>query len=287
MSGVTVEGNEVYNSSSENGAIYLAFAISDIIIRNNSVHDNGLSTSKRLTAAGILLEGRVDAAGVTVNCNKIYNNNPYGVTNEATGLLDAEYNWWGSANGPEDPAATEEEDTEVPSCTDDPASEKNTVPAAQLGDKVSDDYTHVVDYCPWLVEMEEFIVDHAKLDFKKKADDDKVRVQGKLELGANSNGVEISEDVTVTVGPLSEIITMVEKGKKDEKWEYKRPKGGEGDIKDMTIDWKSGKFDIRMDKADLTGVSNPVTISIQIGDDLGSASILMTEKKHHWDYKAK
>ncbi len=95
----------------------------------------------------------------------------------------------------------------------------------------------------------------------------------------------ISEDVTVTVGSLYEIIRMEEKGKKGGKWEYKRPKGGTGDIKHMTINWKNGKFDIRMDKADLTGVTNPVFISVQIGDDVGSASILMREKKHHWDYK--
>ncbi len=99
--------------------------------------------------------------------------------------------------------------------------------------------------------------------------------------------MDISEDVTVTVGPLSETITMVEKGKKDEKWEYKRPKHGTGDIKNMTIDWKKGKFDIRMDKADLAGVTNPVTISIQIGDDVGEETIEMKVKKHHWDYKAK
>lgn len=132
-----------------------------------------------------------------------------------------------------------------------------------------------------------FQIHHAKIDFKKKTDDDKVHITGNLELDLdNGDGVEISENVTITVGPLSEIITVVEKGRKGEKWEYKRPKGGEGDIRHMTIDWKNGKFDIHMDKADLTGVTNPVTISIQIGDDFGEETIEMKEKKHHWDYKA-
>jgi len=130
-------------------------------------------------------------------------------------------------------------------------------------------------------------IDNAKIDFKKKPDDDKVRVSGKLELDlVNGDGVDISEDVIVTVGPLSETITMEEMGKKGEKWEYKRPKHGDGNIKHMTVNWKNGKFDIRMDKADLSGITNPVTISVQIGDDVGSESILMREKKHHWDYKA-
>jgi len=136
-----------------------------------------------------------------------------------------------------------------------------------------------------IVPMSEFKITHAKIDFKKKPDDDKIRVKGKLELDLdNGDGVAISENITVTVGPLSEIILMSEKGKKGEKWEYKRPKHGEGNIKHMTIDWKNGKFDISMDKADLSGVTNPVTISIQIGDDLGEETIQMREKKNHWDY---
>jgi len=140
---------------------------------------------------------------------------------------------------------------------------------------------------PPVVEMASFDIDHAKVDFKKKPDDDKVRVQGKFELDtADGDDVDISEDVTVTVGPLSETITMVETGKKGDKWEYKRPKDTEGIIKYMTIDWKNGKFDIRIDDADLTEVTNPLAISIQIGDDVGSESILMREHKYHWDYKA-
>ena len=71
-----------------------------------------------------------------------------------------------------------------------------------------------------------------------------------------------------------------------EHWEYKRPEGGIGNIKYMDIHWENGEFDIKMDKAELTGIANPVTINVQIGDDLGSESILMTEKKDHWDYKS-
>ena len=128
------------------------------------------------------------------------------------------------------------------------------------------------------------VIDKAKIEETKG----RVEVKGKL-LNLDLDDVDISEDVTVTVGPLSETITMVEKGKKGEKWEYKRPKGDTDDIKHMTIDWKKGKFDIRMDKADLSGLTDPnnVTISIQIGDDVGSETILMTKKKHHWDYKDK
>jgi len=154
-------------------------------------------------------------------------------------------------------------------------------------DNQADSFTFEV-----LRAMDSFVIDHAKIDFKKKADDDKVRVKGRLALDLeNGDGVHISEDVTITVGPLTQTIPipMVEKGRKGDKWEYKRPKDGEGIIKHMTIDWKNGKFDIRIDDADLDSddFPNPVTISIQIGDDVGSESIEMREHKHHWDYKVK
>ncbi|MFC2019227.1 hypothetical protein ACFLU4_04635 [Chloroflexota bacterium] len=138
------------------------------------------------------------------------------------------------------------------------------------------------------VTMSLFQIDNVKLDFKKKIDDDKVKVKGKLALDlVNGNGADLSEEVTVTIGSLTETVIMVEKGKKGHDWEYKRPKGGEGNIKKMKFDWKKGKFDIRLDKADLTGVENPVTVSLQIGNDRGEETVQLEEKKHHWEYKVK
>ena len=50
--------------------------------------------------------------------------------------------------------------------------------------------------------------------------------------------------------------------------------------------WK-GKFDVRMDKADLSALTDPiVTISIQIGGyDFGEQNINMTDKDGKWEYK--
>ena len=64
-------------------------------------------------------------------------------------------------------------------------------------------------------------------------------------------GLSVLDDITVTVGLFSETIlggTVEEKGKDGEKWEYKRPKHGEGFIKDLEIDWEKGEFDIHIDK---------------------------------------
>jgi hypothetical protein len=136
--------------------------------------------------------------------------------------------------------------------------------------------------------MYKFEIDYAKLEFSKKPDNDSAYVLGELKLDlVNGDGVDISELVTVTVGSVSETITMVERGRKGEKWEYKRLRGYEGIIREMTINWKNGEFDIRIDKADLSGVTNPATISIQIGDDIGKETILMREKKHYWEYAAR
>jgi hypothetical protein len=95
-----VEGNEVYNSTSENGAIYVAFAVSDVTIRNNIVRDNMLQTFKWGDPGGIMIGTAVNAATVHVNHNNISGNSPNGVTNKATALLDAEDNWWGTSDGP-------------------------------------------------------------------------------------------------------------------------------------------------------------------------------------------
>jgi len=151
---------------------------------------------------------------------------------------------------------------------------------------ISEEYfftTLVMPFTPML----RFEIDYAKIEFKKKPDDDRARVKGELELDlVNGDGVDISELVTDTVGPVSETIKMEKRGKKGERWQYRRPRGYEGVIKNMTINWKNGKFDIRIDKADFSEVTNPVTISIQIGDDIGEETILMREKKYYWDYKA-
>jgi hypothetical protein len=269
MSGVTVECNEVYDSHSENGAIYLAFAISDITISNNSVHGNVLKTGKRPTAAGILLENRVNAAAVTVNSNNIYNNTPYGMTNEAAATVNAENNWWGDASGP-GPTGS--------------------------GNPVSGN----VDFDPWLlakvppcappvVPMTAFITDYAKIEFGRAPSTDKATVKGHFELDlVNGDGVSIDEDVIFSINGdfFTQTIKMT-LGKKG-RWEYKRPAGETGGIKDMKIEWKEGKFgkfELHIDQENMSGITNPVTFRLQIGDDVGEETVTMRQTPRYWEYK--
>ena len=149
---------------------------------------------------------------------------------------------------------------------------------------ISEDYTFTTSATD-LTPMSRFEIDHAKIEFEKQHNDDRAHVKGELELDLiNGNGVDISELVTVTLGLLSETITMVEK--EDEKWRYRRPGDYDGVINYMTINWNNGEFEIRMDKADFSGVTNPVTISIRIGDDIGEETIVMRETENFWDYNA-
>jgi hypothetical protein len=286
ISNFTHGDNPYYNHGMKGAGIHITGGNDSITIECNDLIDNSAGIYVGATAASS------SPTNIEVHQNNISNNAHYGVLNikypasgpwkywdyhlfsPAGSIIDATNNWWGDAKGPYHPTIWTY------------GSQVITNPDGK-GDEVSD----YVLYDPWYrptTPMASFAVDHAKIDFKKKPDDDKVRVQGRLKLDlVGGDDVDISEEVIVTVGPLSETITMVEKGKKGDQWEYKRPKDGEGIIKHMTIDWKDGRFDIRIDDVDLDSSKfpNPVAISVQIGDDVGSESILMSEKKHHWDYK--
>lgn len=126
MSSTVVEYNSVTGSTSENGAIYLAFGITNITIENNHVFNNSLRTHKFNDAAGIMVGSLVNAATVVLRRNRIEGNTPYGVTNKTTAQLDARRNWWGDPTGPYHPS---------------------TNPGG-LGDRISDN----VLYDPWYAD---------------------------------------------------------------------------------------------------------------------------------------
>ncbi|MBN1176841.1 MAG: LamG domain-containing protein [Dehalococcoidales bacterium] len=137
------------------------------------------------------------------------------------------------------------------------------------------------------VPMSRFEIENAQINFNEPGDD-RAQVAGNLELDLiNGDGVDISEDVTVTVGPFTEIITMQERGsKKNKRWTYQRPHHIPGGIKDMTINWKKGTFDFSIDNADLSDMTDPnsVIISLCIGNDIGNTAIDMKEKRQ-WSYR--
>jgi hypothetical protein len=80
---------------------------------------------------------------ITVAENSISGNGT-GFYNFVGGVVIAEYNYWGSFDGPSDPTGTDEAE---PGVCYDPSTMVNAVPAGSLGDLVTDG---TVDYCPWL-----------------------------------------------------------------------------------------------------------------------------------------
>jgi DNA-binding beta-propeller fold protein YncE len=152
---------------------------------------------------------------------------------------------------------------------------------------VGDLLNRIQKFAPPYIKMASFVIDHAKIDFKKKPDDDKINAKGSFLLGQGASVIP-GEDVTVRIGSFSQKIQMDVKDN-GKKWEYKRAKGAFG-IKDMKIEWKAKEatFEIHVDDADLgdmAGWTNPVTISLKIGNDLGKQSIVMTQKKDTLTYK--
>ena len=100
MSRTSVSCNDVSGSTSENGGIYVAWAISNVSVTDNYVHDNSFDTGKWGDPAGIMVGAEPDASTLTVSGNRLVNNRPSGITNKAATLLVAEDNWWGAADGP-------------------------------------------------------------------------------------------------------------------------------------------------------------------------------------------
>jgi hypothetical protein len=161
---------------------------------------------------------------------------------------------------------------------------------------VTANHTIAASFAKTIYPITDFNIEEAKIDWKKKADDDKIRVNGSFTLPPTSV-INVGDLIIVTVGNFtSKPITMDAKGKKDQTWVFKREKGENGDIKDMKLEFKKNeiKFEIHIDKEDLDPMSSwpatlLVTISLQIGDDKGTADVQMKvdKNKDTWEYKNK
>lgn len=95
-SNTLVQGNEVYNSSSDNAAIYVEHSNGGDTIENNYLHNN------TATLATILIGDTTTApTGVVISDNSIVNNTHNTLAYRDLGLghtVDASANWWGSAD---------------------------------------------------------------------------------------------------------------------------------------------------------------------------------------------
>jgi len=149
------------------------------------------------------------------------------------------------------------------------------------------------------LSMASFKIKEAKIDWtkkrghqKKSEDDDWILIKGSFKLGSGSNGVQIADLVTVKVGNFTQTIQMEsEHGcRDDKKWEFKERYKADG-ISTMMIEWNktTAEFILHIDDIDLgdqKNWANPVTISIQIGDDISTTSVQMKAHNNQWSYNS-
>jgi hypothetical protein len=117
---------------------------------------------------------------------------------------------------------------------------------------------------------------------KKGKIKDKLEVKGRYSEFANGDGLGFTSDpVTIILGgvinqtlPAGSFVQKVKDGKTE--WKYKGPKSG---LRDVTFD-SEGKFKIKVERIDLTGVpsSSPVPLSITIGNDSGDTNATFKAK---------
>ncbi len=100
-SDVEVCGNEIYGSTSENGAFYVAFNVDNVQVTKNRIHDNGSTMDARTTYGIRVGRGSYHPTNVLIHDNDVKGNEEGLFNNNATGpALNAESNWWGDASGP-------------------------------------------------------------------------------------------------------------------------------------------------------------------------------------------
>lgn len=84
-----VEGNEVYNCNSENGAIYVSYPVSFDTISNNQVYNNGITGDSKTTVGIRIGGGSYSPSNIRVVGNSLRNN-------EQTAYDNAVGNYWDS-----------------------------------------------------------------------------------------------------------------------------------------------------------------------------------------------
>ncbi|KPL18982.1 MAG: hypothetical protein AMJ92_05285 [candidate division Zixibacteria bacterium SM23_81] len=140
--------------------------------------------------------------------------------------------------------------------------------------------------------MEYFKVAYSQIVFGTKEEPqacylDSFEVRGDMELRPGSSFDHNEDPVIVKIGPYQEIIPPgsfeVVGPPEDEIYHYS---GSAPGIRDMTLDFDSGWFDVWAGQVDLAGIENPVLVRLAIGRDTGFEEILMDEYPNEWIYDA-
>ena len=133
---------------------------------------------------------------------------------------------------------------------------------------------------PDIVAFDDLTIEKAKVKLHRSTGTrDRVQVEGELTLGEDSNGIDpVNEKVVVTVGSTSISIddgfVAVGSG-----FEFEGTIGGvdvKMEIEQTDID--TFEFKVKAKGLSITDISNPVEITLRIGDDIGTAPVRLEGK---------
>jgi parallel beta-helix repeat protein len=91
-SGSVVDGNDIHDN--DYWGLSILDAVTEVAVTNNQISSNPY--------CGVTVWGDGQGSGIYINCNNITGNGIFGVESKRTlSPVDATYNWWGHASGPD------------------------------------------------------------------------------------------------------------------------------------------------------------------------------------------
>ncbi len=122
----------------------------------------------------------------------------------------------------------------------------------------------------------------------KKRGKDRAELEGSFRAVAGE-AVSCGQDVTLALNGtvFSQTVpggafTAKDGGKR---CRFERTGAGSGAIEELELDLERGAFEAEVESADLSGLTNPVEVTLQSGSAYGSETMLMVERKNSWRYK--
>jgi hypothetical protein len=128
-------------------------------------------------------------------------------------------------------------------------------------------------------------VDRATIDFRQKPGSDLARFSGTFAL-AGGAAAGCGENVAFSLdgGVFAQLVpgSLFDRRRG---CVYRRPRSAPGGIELIKLDFATGTWTVELKGVDLDALTNPVDVTLSIGGDQGSESLLMRRQPNRWDYR--